>query len=45
MTLRRSIAVIGMLLMSTVMGTQAATAQTKVRFTLDWIPGQRMAPF
>lgn len=45
MTLRRSIAVIGMLLMSTVMGTQAATAQTKVRFTLDWIPGATHGAF
>lgn len=45
MTLRRSIAVIGMLLMSTVMGTHAATAQTKVRFTLDWIPGATHGAF
>jgi len=45
MTLRRGIAVIGMLLMSTVMGTQAATAQTKVRFTLDWIPGATHGAF
>jgi NitT/TauT family transport system substrate-binding protein len=34
-----------MLLMSTVMGTQAATAQTKVRFTLDWIPGATHGAF
>ena len=45
MTLRRGIAVIGMLLMSTVMGTHAATAQTKVRFTLDWIPGATHGAF
>jgi len=34
-----------MLLMSTVMGTHAATAQTKVRFTLDWIPGATHGAF
>jgi NitT/TauT family transport system substrate-binding protein len=34
-----------MLVMSTVMGTQAATAQTKVRFTLDWIPGATHGAF
>ncbi|MBN9043441.1 MAG: ABC transporter substrate-binding protein [Rhizobiales bacterium] len=44
MTLRR-IAAIGMLLATTVMGTQAASAQTKVRFTLDWIPGATHGAF
>jgi NitT/TauT family transport system substrate-binding protein len=34
-----------MLLMSTLTGTQAATAQTKVRFTLDWIPGATHGAF
>ena len=44
MTLRR-IAAIGMLLATTVMGTQAASAQTKVRFTLDWMPGATHGAF
>jgi NitT/TauT family transport system substrate-binding protein len=34
-----------MLLMSTLTGTHAATAQTKVRFTLDWIPGATHGAF
>jgi len=34
-----------MLLATTVMGTQAASAQTKVRFTLDWIPGATHGAF
>jgi NitT/TauT family transport system substrate-binding protein len=45
MTLRGPIVAIGMLLMSTLTGTQAATAQTKVRFTLDWIPGATHGAF
>jgi NitT/TauT family transport system substrate-binding protein len=34
-----------MLLMSIVSGSQPATAQTKVRFTLDWIPGATHGAF
>lgn len=45
MTLRGPIVAIGMLLMSTLTGTHAATAQTKVRFTLDWIPGATHGAF
>ena len=45
MTLQRRIAVIGLLVMTTVMGSQAANAQTKVRFTLDWIPGATHGAF
>jgi NitT/TauT family transport system substrate-binding protein len=45
MTLQRRIAVVGLLLMATVMGSQAASAQTKVRFTLDWIPGATHGAF
>src|ERR1700761_6357577 len=45
MTLQRRIAVIGLLLMATVVGSQAASAQTKLRFTLDWIPGATHGAF
>lgn len=45
MTLRRFIAVVGVLLMASIMGGQAANAQTKVRFTLDWIPGATHGAF
>jgi NitT/TauT family transport system substrate-binding protein len=45
MTLKRHLAVIGLLLMTTVMGSVAANAQTKVRFTLDWIPGATHGAF
>jgi NitT/TauT family transport system substrate-binding protein len=45
MTLGRCIAAIGMLLMFIVSGSQPATAQTKVRFTLDWIPGATHSAF
>jgi NitT/TauT family transport system substrate-binding protein len=45
MTLGRCIAAIGMLLMFIVSGSQPATAQTKVRFTLDWIPGATHGAF
>ena len=44
MTLRRCIAAIGMLI-SIVSVSQPATAQTKVRFTLDWIPGATHGAF
>jgi NitT/TauT family transport system substrate-binding protein len=45
MTLRRCIAAIGMLLILIVSASQPATAQTKVRFTLDWIPGATHGAF
>jgi NitT/TauT family transport system substrate-binding protein len=45
MTLQRFLAVIGLLLMTAVMGSQPANAQTKVRFTLDWIPGATHGAF
>ncbi len=45
MTLQGRIAVIGLLLMTALMGSQPANAQTKVRFTLDWIPGATHGAF
>lgn len=45
MTLQRRFAIIGLLLMTTVMGSHAASAQTKIRFTLDWIPGATHGAF
>jgi NitT/TauT family transport system substrate-binding protein len=45
MTLQRRIAIIVLLLMTTVVGSPAANAQTKIRFTLDWIPGATHGAF
>lgn len=45
MTLQRRIAAIGLILLTTIMGSEAASAQTKVRFTLDWIPGATHGAF
>src|SRR5258708_40204446 len=45
MTLQQRIATIGLLLMTALMGSQPANAQTKVRFTLDWIPGATHGAF
>jgi NitT/TauT family transport system substrate-binding protein len=45
MRLQRRIGAIGLLLMIVVMSFQPANAQTKVRFTLDWIPGATHGAF
>ena len=45
MPLQRRTGAIGLLLMTIVMGVQPAKAQTKLRFTLDWIPGATHGAF
>ena len=45
MTLRRGLALIFVLALAAIATPQAAGAQTKVRFTLDWIPGATHSAF
>src|SRR5882762_9861827 len=45
MTLRRGLALISVLALAAIATTQAAGAQAKGRFTLDWIPGSTHSAF
>jgi NitT/TauT family transport system substrate-binding protein len=45
MTYRRGLALIIMAAMAIISAPQAANAQTKIRFTLDWIPGATHSAF
>jgi ABC-type nitrate/sulfonate/bicarbonate transport system substrate-binding protein len=45
MKLRRSLALISMLALAAIAAPQGASAQTKVRFTLDWVPGATHSAF
>jgi NitT/TauT family transport system substrate-binding protein len=45
MTHRRGLVLIFMAVMAVISGPQAARAQTKIRFTLDWIPGATHSAF
>jgi NitT/TauT family transport system substrate-binding protein len=45
MTHRRGLVLIFMAVMAVISAPQAASAQTKIRFTLDWIPGATHSAF
>ena len=45
MTHRRSLVLIFMAVMAVISAPQAASAETKIRFTLDWIPGATHSAF
>lgn len=45
MKLRRGLALMSMLALAAIATSQSASAQTKLRFTLDWIPGSTHSAF